>query len=143
MHRRRFLAGSGTAIVASLAGCSAVLGGQNQGDQDYDVGMSATAFLPESVEIAVGETVVWRNTGSRNHTVTAYDGKIPVEADYFASGDYENEGDAIDGWQGGYGGAIQSTETYEHTFDVPGQYIYYCIPHEAGGMIGTVTVREE
>ncbi|QLG64062.1 plastocyanin/azurin family copper-binding protein [Halorarum salinum] len=31
-------------------------------------------------------------------------------------------------------------ETYEHTFEVEGEYGYFCIPHEGAGMVGTVTV---
>jgi plastocyanin len=27
-----------------------------------------------------------------------------------------------------------------HTFDVPGTYQYFCIPHEMAGMTGTVVV---
>jgi plastocyanin len=30
--------------------------------------------------------------------------------------------------------------TYVRTFDVPGQYTYFCIPHEALGVVGHHTV---
>jgi plastocyanin len=31
--------------------------------------------------------------------------------------------------------------TYEHTFTTPGTYPYFCAPHYAVGMKGTVTVQ--
>ena len=30
---------------------------------------------------------------------------------------------------------------YSHTFTVPGTYKYFCIPHEAVGMVRTVVVK--
>ena len=32
--------------------------------------------------------------------------------------------------------------TFEFTFDKAGEYRLYCIPHEAFGMVGTITVKE-
>ena len=31
--------------------------------------------------------------------------------------------------------------SYSRRFDVPGRYTYFCIPHEAAGMIGEITVE--
>jgi plastocyanin len=33
-------------------------------------------------------------------------------------------------------------ETFEHTFTVPGTYVYVCVPHAGQGMIGRVIVNE-
>jgi hypothetical protein len=33
-----------------------------------------------------------------------------------------------------------SGESFSYTFDEPGTYEYFCIPHEDLGMVGTVTV---
>jgi plastocyanin len=139
MQRRRFLAGAGTAAVAALSGCAAV--GSTAGGDDYDVGMTAVAFRPPELTVSAGETVVWKNTSSRAHSVTAYESGIPEEAAYFASGGYESEEAAREAWTN-LNGAITSGEVYEHTFEVPGTYQYFCIPHERGGMLGTVTVEE-
>lgn len=38
--------------------------------------------------------------------------------------------------EGGSGG------TFSYTFEEPGRYDYYCIPHESMGMIGSVTVSD-
>ena len=139
MNRRAFLGGVGAAASLGLAGC---LTGVSDAAPSYDVGMSSTAFEPTRVEVAAGETVVWLNTNSRAHTVTAYESGIPEGAEYFASGGYGSEDEARDAFVESFGGAIASRDTYEHTFAVPGQYDYFCIPHERGGMVGTVVVRE-
>ncbi|MFC7068320.1 cupredoxin domain-containing protein [Halobaculum lipolyticum] len=139
MDRRRFLATAGAAASASLAGCSAILPGAAA--DDYDVGMTAEAFSPYEVTVAVGDTVVWENTSTRAHSVTAYDDQIPADADYFATGGYDSEAAARDAWDGNRG-AITSGERYEHTFETPGDYTYFCIPHEQAGMVGVVRVEE-
>jgi plastocyanin len=143
MDRRTFLAGvSGVGSVA-LAGCNALRDGSaNAEETDYDVGMGGSFFRPTEIEIAAGESVVWRNTGNRRHTVTAYENRIPEAAEYFASGGFDSEEAARESWRDGFGGAIDSTETYEHTFEVSGEYHYLCIPHEPSGMVGTVVVTE-
>jgi plastocyanin len=38
-------------------------------------------------------------------------------------------------------GNLDPKETFEHTFDVPGTYRYFCIPHEGTKMYGTVIVE--
>jgi plastocyanin len=146
MDRRAFLAAAGAGSVVSLSGC---LGGVTDGrfgigglsDADFDIGMSANAFLPDEYEISVGETVVWGNNGSRGHTVTAYE-TIPEGAEYFASGGYDDISTAREAWYSRGGGTISPGETYEHTFETPGRHNYFCIPHESGGMIGVIVVTE-
>lgn len=139
MERRAFLGWTGGGVLAALSGCNAVAG-PSLAEDDFDVGMAHNAFAPREFDATVGDTVVWGNDGSRTHTVTAYESGIPSEAAYFASGGYDSEDAALDAWPGG--GAIDPGETYEHTFETPGEYQYYCIPHEAAGMVGTVVVTE-
>jgi plastocyanin len=147
MQRRAFLgsvAGLGATAIAGCIGPSL---------SDYDIGMQSNAFVPEpavegadtpTFEATVGDTVVWANTGSRNHTVTAYDGGVPDGADYFASGGFEEEATAREAWENNLdgGGIVEPGATYEHTFEVAGDYYYFCIPHESAGMRGKVVVTE-
>ena len=140
MRRRRFLAAAGAAAATGVGGCLGLAAGPDGGN--YDVGMTAQAFKPRTLTVTAGDTVVWKNTSTRAHTVTAYGEQIPDQAAYFATGGYESERAARDAWDG-RNGAITSGQTYEHTFEVPGEYGYFCIPHEAAGMIGTVTVEEK
>ena len=139
MDRRRFLAAAGAGVSAALAGCSAVL--PSSGADDYDVGMTAQAFRPYEISVAVGDTVVWENTSTRAHSVTAYADRIPDGAAYFATGGYDSEAAAHEGWNGN-DGAITSGERFTHTFEAPGDYTYFCIPHEGAGMVGVVRVEE-
>jgi hypothetical protein len=37
---------------------------------------------------------------------------------------------------------VISEGEFEHTFDVPGTYDYYCIPHRLMGMVGRIVVGE-
>ena len=143
MDRRAYLRAVGGLSTVGLAGCSAIVAEQSGGSTDYDVGMSTMDFRPEVLEVAVGETVVWKNTSSHAHTVTAYESGIPDDAAYFASGEFQTEKAARDGWIGGTKGALYSGDTYEHTFDVPGEYRYFCVPHERSNMVGTVNVVEK
>lgn len=143
MNRREFLAMAGVTGIGSLAGCSAVLGTGG----DFDVGMRAAAFDPHTYTVSVGDEVVWHNTSSRGHTVTAYDAGIPEGATYFASGGFESEDEAREAWKNwrtdpDKNGLITSGETYTHSFEIPGEYHYFCIPHEQGGMVGKIVVEK-
>lgn len=139
MDRRTFLAAAGTGLSVGLAGC---VGGSADPAAEFDVGMSARAFDPESITVTTGTTVVWKNTSSIAHTVTARAEGIPEDTAFFASGGYDTQAAAEEAWRGGNGGAIYQGETYERDFPVPGEYVYYCIPHEAAGMAGVVTVED-
>jgi plastocyanin len=88
-------------------------------------------YLPDTVRVAVGESVVWRNTSDIVHTVTAdptraelpESVRLPAGAQPFDSGD------------------MRPGEAFVQVFLEPGEYRYFCIPHERAGMIGTVIVR--
>lgn len=141
MQRRAFLASLTSVGTVGLAGCGG-LGGAGTPTPAYDIGMRATAFRPAEFETTVGGTVVWRNTNSRAHTVTAYEDSLPGGAEFFASGGFDTEAAARDAYMDGLEGAILSEETYERTFTVAGEYPYFCIPHERGGMVGTIRVTD-
>ncbi|MGB9963509.1 plastocyanin/azurin family copper-binding protein [Halobacterium hubeiense] len=147
MQRRAFLAAAGAGVTATLAGCV----GPSLSSSEYDIGMQSNAFVPDpavegadvpTFEASAGDTVVWANTGSRNHTVTAYEDGIPEDAEYWASGGFDNEEAAREAWAQsiGGGGIVRPSETYEHTFEVPGDHYYVCIPHEGAGMVGKIVV---
>jgi len=142
MKRRTYLAGLSGAGAAGLSGCLASIGvAGDTCDGDCDIGMTAKDFDPQQYEVSVGTTVTWKNTSSKGHTVTAYGGQIPEEAAYFASGGFDSEPAAREGWKQNEG-VLTSGDTYEHTFEVAGEFDYVCLPHENGGMVGTVVVTE-
>ena len=89
-------------------------------------------YVPETLTIAAGTTVEWKNTGKTLHDVTTdgssslnpADAKIPPGAETFDSGFMPPDG------------------TFQYTFKVPGDYTYFCIPHEKDGMIGHIVVTK-
>jgi len=88
-----------------------------QEGQTVTVSMEDNYFDAPNVTVEPGNTVTWVQNGQNPHTTTSYDG-------LWDSGIIE----------GGSGG------TFSFTFEEPGTYGYYCVPHEAQGMTGTVTV---
>jgi plastocyanin len=142
MERRAFLAVAAGGVASAVAGCVDVGLGDGLSEDEYDVGMSANSFLPEEYEVSVGDTLVWGNNGTRGHTVTAYDSALPEGAAFFATGDLESTAAAREAWTSDRAGNLAPGETFEHTFETPGEHPYFCIPHERGGMTGVVVVIE-
>jgi halocyanin-like protein len=119
-------------------------GGQQGGGGPYTRTVEMTdenVYVPESLEVLPGDTVVWENVGTAGHTITAYEDEIPEEADYWASGGFDSEEAARDGWQ--EKGLIEGGGSYEHTFETEGTHGYFCIPHETAGMVGEIVVTPD
>jgi len=109
-------------------------------DADHVVDMQVVAFEPKELTIEQGDTVAWNHAGGEPHNVVAYEKEIPDGATYWSSGGFESEDAAVEGWDNGQG-AVQSGQSYVHTFETTGEHNYYCVPHEAAGMVGTVVVE--
>jgi len=109
-------------------------------DADHVVDMTAAAYEPTKLTVSQGETVAWRHAGGEAHTVTAYGDGIPEGASYWASGGFDSQSAAESGWEDREGG-ILTDSAFVHTFETTGTHEYYCIPHEAAGMTGTVIVE--
>lgn len=140
MSRRAALA-SGLALVGSLAGC--VTGGSSSPEDAYDVGMTSIDFEPRELTVTPGTEVVWRNTNSRTHTVTAYEGTLPAGAEYFASGGFDSQAAAVAAYNNALEGGIVTEGTFSHTFEIPGSYGYFCVPHRDADMAGIIEVTED
>jgi plastocyanin len=120
-----------TAAVPLLAACGGGTGGGAAGGQGSTVNMSdSLKYDPETLTIPKGATVTWKNTSAVTHTATDDPSKaqnmanavLPTGAKPWDSGD------------------IDPGKSWSYTFDTPGQYTYFCIPHEASGMVGHITV---
>lgn len=76
-------------------------------------------FQPKEIEISAGDTVKWVNNKLAPHNVVV-DGKTALSHKglVFAPG-----------------------ESFEATFNEPGEYKYYCEPHRGAGMVGKVIVK--
>jgi len=84
------------------------------GTKTYNVDISGFKFSPQTLNIKVGDTVVWTNKDGIRHTVTSDSGS-ELASVYLSQG-----------------------ETYLHTFTRAGTYPYHCTPHP--GMKGTIIV---
>ncbi len=72
------------------------------------------AFVPSTINVAVGGTVTWKNQDALVHTVTAVDKSFNS-------------------------GVIPADGTWSYTFNTPGTYAIYCMAHPF--MKGTVVVK--
>lgn len=78
------------------------------------------SFRPQTIEVHVGDEVLWENRGSNDHNVLSVEtGAWGVEVADFGPG-----------------------AVWAHVFTEPGEYGYYCSIHgnQQVGMVGTVVV---
>jgi plastocyanin len=155
VSRRGFLrATAGAAGVASASGAAAAAeeeeGGEGNtgGGETHTVEMTdGLAFEPDSLTVAPGDEVVFENVGEQGHSVTAYEDSIPEGADYWASGGFDSEQAARDAYSAAGTtadtGNVPGGESWSYTFETEGVHEYFCIPHEAGQMVGEIEVSAD
>lgn len=151
--RRTVLTATGAVSVTAIAGCLGLGAGADHGvfddatfvddEPEYDgwlddavthegtvdwagedevtvlvgTGENGMGFGPAAIQVDAGTTVVWEWTGEGGvHDVVHVDGEFASE------------------------GKLNLGETFAHTFDEPGTYLYSCLPHERRGMKGAVDV---
>lgn len=155
--RRRFLQSvAAGAAVTGLAGCtqpveldmpsSGLIGSPSDRQSDLTVYMYAPddggeagnrgipfMFRPMVAFVEQGTTVTWTHAGNESvlHSSTAFAG---------TSTDPRLIPDDAKGWNSGAFGAKK--DPFEHTFDTPGVYVYYCMPHKNFGMAGIIVVGD-
>lgn len=134
INRRRALRAVATGLAGSLAGCSLE---PSFSDADVTAGPDGNAvFEPAALTVTVGDTVTW-GFASAGHNVSCRPGdsekaELPDDAEPFAS--YGPD-------EPPQGTLVPRGDTYEHTFDVAGEYVYVCVPHVSRGMVGTIRVE--
>lgn len=143
MHRAISLLGTGILVGLTLVACGSDdnnSGKDNLSDDgggetpelenvvqidgpEADVKVLDNSFNDENIQVKPGTKVVWTNDGQQDHDIIAVDGDDDwgIEPEDFEAGD-----------------------VYEHTFEEPGTYRYYCSLHgsEDSGMVGAVVVSE-
>lgn len=111
--------GDGTTLVTIfLTGGSMdmAMGGGDTMAAGAEVSIENFAFNPQTIEIAVGDTVTWTNNDSAQHTAT--------------------QSPSGSGFQSG---PLATGATFSQTFDTAGSYDYFCEFHS--GMTGTIVVK--
>jgi len=98
--------------------------------ETYTVKMGADngmlKFVPETLTIKSGDTVKWENNKMAPHNAV-FDGS-KVSSDMAKSISHK----AL---------LFSPGESYETTFNEPGEYPYYCEPHRGAGMVGKIIVE--
>lgn len=155
--RRRVLSTSGLLLATALAGCSSseddgttAPGATDAPDDTATPTNTATAtatatdaptepgpttvtvapggdlrFSPAAVTVSTGDTVEWV-WDAGGHNVVA---------------DSTPDGTEWSGTDGAPTATYAAGHTYTHTFDIAGEYTYYCDPHRGRGMTGSITVE--
>lgn len=128
MNRRTLVRMVGGAVAAPvLAGCT-VLDALDESRTEVEITGLGT-FEPGGVTIKAGDSVVWRNRGSRNHNLSTdparFEDDAPVQIP--------------DGATSFSSGELMPNDRFAMQFDVPGDYIYACTIHPE--LIGTITVE--
>jgi plastocyanin len=134
MKRRDFLMTASGVAGGTAAGAS-VAAAQEDGEGDGGGGTEEVVvgpggslqYDPEDLTITPGTTVHW-TWDSDNHNVVASE---------------KPEDSGFEGTEGGDDQTHNAGHEYEHTFEVEGDYEYYCTPHRQAGMVGSITVSED
>jgi plastocyanin len=119
---------------ATTAATTAISGQKNVIAVSIEPGASDLAdkaFNPSTVNIKVGDTVVWTNNDPVIHTVVEGSPSLPS-----AQSTIRPEASTLPAeFKSGF---LSQGMTFEHTFDKPGTFNYYCSVHPT--MIGKVVV---
>jgi len=113
--RRQFLGVLGAGAVASTG-----LSQPASAQETPIVKMGNNYFDPIGLYVEPGTTVRFEIAAGA-HSATAYENRIPSDASAFDS-------------------EVISSGEFEYTFEEPGTYDYYCIPHKSVGMVGRIVV---
>jgi plastocyanin len=98
------------------AACAVLVLGSSfaSADQQIEVRMRNNLYLPDTLTIAAGTAVRWVNDDADVHTISQ------------AGGGFES-------------GLLFARDAWTYTFNDPGTYEFYCLPHPY--MRGTITVQ--
>jgi plastocyanin len=103
------------ALLATM-GLLLLAGTPARGADVVMIDVSDFAYQPQTITIQVGDTIQWNNSDGVDHTATSVDGSPAAFDVYLAAGAWGSQ-----------------------TFDTPGTYDYYCIPHPF--MTGSIVVE--
>jgi plastocyanin len=119
-------------VTSLLQACGSSADSRQVQDDEPVVEMTdEMTFEPDLLTIETGQSVIWRNAGTMVHTTTA-------DPDKAQRLEHVSLPEGAAGWDSGL---LRAGESWRHTFEVPGEYTYFCIPHESAGMVGRIVVK--
>jgi plastocyanin len=108
---RMMIAGLGAALLLQAGVWSE--GAEARAQENVDIAIQGFVYAPATLTVPAGTTVTWTNNDPVGHTVT----------------------DVNQAWSSP---VFEQSGTFSMTFDTPGTYSYFCLPHAI--MVGTVEV---
>jgi plastocyanin len=90
-------------------------------DHNHQVAMKDFLFAPESLDVAIGDTVTWVNQAANQHTTTS--GQVGVPDGKWDSG------------------VLSAGGSFMFVFTATGNYDYYCQIHGSMGMKGVISAK--
>ena len=147
--RREWLRLCAAGGAAALAGCGDATGSDANARADVVVGPDTRlTFDPAETTVGRGERMTWY-FDSRGHNVSCRPAdadpvELPAGAEPFATygpdeswpNQHLEPGPDEPAWT-----HVPSGETYARAFEIPGTYVYACVPHVGVGMVGRVVVE--
>ncbi|MBS2031788.1 MAG: cupredoxin domain-containing protein [Deltaproteobacteria bacterium] len=109
---------TGTTGTTAATGASTGTSGTT-GSTTVNVNVTSFKFTPQTMTVQEGQTVIWTNTDTIDHTVTSGVNGVP---------------------DGKFDQLLHPGETFSFTFDTAGTFPYFCRFHFTMGMVGSVTV---
>lgn len=83
-------------------------------------------FVPQELIISSGDTVTWINEKNVYHNIRSLKKDTPEGAKPLKSPALRKKDDS-----------------WSYTFNITGKYDYFCVPHRAMGMVGSITVEDK
>ena len=110
--------------AAALSACGGEEGSESAGAKPEGRTVQTKTFIysPDPITVKAGTTVTFENLDATVHTITAGTRAKPAPEQF--DGKME-----------------PTTGSFEHTFETPGTYPYFCSLHSGDGMTGEVVVE--
>jgi plastocyanin len=114
-------------------GAIATVVGAEDGPGEHRILMTREhRFDPDHITIRSGETIIWHSLNPGGHTST-------TDPEKASDPSHARLPEGAEQWDSG---VLASDNEFRLQLTVPGEYTYFCVPHQDMGMIGRITVEE-
>ena len=105
--------------------CATLFGAATAMAETHTVLANNTSFVPNTLEVLPGDTIIWQYNSGYPHTVVS---GVDCTASGLFYGELPSFGD---------------TFSWEVPLDLSGEFSYFCAPHCGNGMTGLITVADD